>query len=116
MRRYMTPEAGQNDELVKALARTYARRITGVPNVMLFDRKSGNFTLSFVVTEDPAVAQLTTEVFVSTDNYYPNGVGWYSEPANAVTATFDQNSGLFQFANANWTAGQTVNITIYPLQ
>lgn len=100
--------------LDKALARTYARRVSGTPTAMHFDHKTGNFTLTYTPSSDPAVLALPTEVYVNLPFYYPSGARWAAQPPSAVTATFNQTTSTFLFSHTAAAAGEealTISIT-----
>lgn len=82
---------------------------------MYFDHKTGNFTLSFTPSTNPAIFAQPTEVFTSTEFYYPNGAGWSVSPSGAVSVNYDKTSGLVLLTNEAGFAGTNVTITIYPL-
>jgi endoglycosylceramidase len=55
---------------VKALSRTYAYAISGLPTAMSFDTKSANFTLQY--SPNPSISQPTL-IYLNQQWYYPNG-------------------------------------------
>jgi hypothetical protein len=114
--RYLTPDSGEPLVLDMSLARTYARRVSGLPKYMNFDHKNGNFTLSFVPSAVPSVFALPTEIYGNAPFYYPRGASWSVYPEGAAEGQYNASSGVFLFANAPAALGAPlVNITIFPL-
>ena len=114
LHRYMTPDPSTDEQLNQALSRSYARRISGVPTYMHFDRKTYEFVLSYTPSSDPSVFALPTEVYINQEYHYPKGALWTATPDGAVTAEFNSTSGLYYFTNTPSSMGQQVNITITP--
>ena len=74
---------------VKALSRTYAKRIAGNPVRMRFDSDTSQFDLTFQVNSQ--LNSRKTEIFANRDFYYPNGIsieanveGDFEETTNSV--------------------------------
>ena len=81
---------------VKALARTFARAVAGTPSAMRFDDTTGAFELSYSTAPPASVAAegiggqgATTEIFLHTGFYYPNGFSVAVEASGGNTATWE---------------------------
>jgi len=84
---------------IKALARSYAPIIAGTPVAMSFDSATSDFSLEYTV--DAAVTNSTSEVFLHTGFYYPQGYQVSLTPETGVSWQATSVAG-------NWT---TISVT-----
>lgn len=78
-------------EKVRALSRTYARRIAGIPLAMQFNSTTGDFRLDFTI--DAAMANSTTEIYLNEALHYTGGLtvsvdgpaAWNRPTSNTIT-------------------------------
>lgn len=111
----LTPDPTSNQNLNKVLARTYARKISGIPSRMFFDHQSANFTLTFVTSVDSNVYALPTEVYTSTTYYYPKGSTCTVSPPLSVESIYNATTGVYLFTNNPGFQGQFITIEITPI-
>uniref|UniRef100_A0A7S2WLA4 Glycoside hydrolase family 5 C-terminal domain-containing protein n=1 Tax=Rhizochromulina marina TaxID=1034831 RepID=A0A7S2WLA4_9STRA len=101
---------------VKALARTYAPTIAGKPDHMHFSPESGEFDLTYTVHR--TVSSLTSQVFLQTDLYYPNGFSVRTLPARQVKWQVNsQGEGwilLDVVHDSDLTEGTQISVAIAP--
>jgi len=91
---------------VKALARTYAPVIAGVPSRHRFDPHTGEFTLDFTINSNLG-SNCTSTIFASQEFYYPNGV-MISVSSNLVVSS---QSGNYIQIDCQGTGRGRVQIT-----
>eukprot|EP00762_Andalucia_godoyi_P001652 ANDGO_07135.mRNA.1 Endoglycoceramidase len=80
------PDGSMQLDKVKALSRSHAQRIAGVPKQNRFYPDSGSFRLSYVA--DCRSASKLTEVYFSENLWYPNGYTTSVYPPSNVQVTY----------------------------
>lgn len=94
---------------LKALSRTYAQAIAGVPSVMKFNVEDGAFSLVFDI--NTSITQPTI-IYLNEALYYPNGFMVKATPATSIQwIRPEQNFIHIQFTNAA-VNGTAVSIAI----
>eukprot|EP00742_Colponemidia_sp_Colp-10_P002113 GILJ01002256.1.p1 GENE.GILJ01002256.1~~GILJ01002256.1.p1 ORF type:complete len:547 (-),score=92.28 GILJ01002256.1:661-2214(-) len=93
---------------VKALSRTYAQVIAGVPQSMSFDDQTAEFVLTYSPLKQGNV--LVTEVYVNKQLHYPTGVDVSVTPADVVQVA--QTDSVVQFTHAAGTNVDLISIRI----
>eukprot|EP01094_Clydonella_sp_ATCC50884_P025311 TRINITY_DN6604_c0_g2_i1.p1 TRINITY_DN6604_c0_g2~~TRINITY_DN6604_c0_g2_i1.p1 ORF type:complete len:554 (+),score=159.76 TRINITY_DN6604_c0_g2_i1:65-1663(+) len=74
---------------VRALSRSYAQVIAGVPSLHMFDPDTAEFTLTYTINEEAKVQ--STEVYVNERFYYPTGLDVAVEPPASASFTHAHN-------------------------
>ena len=97
-------EDGSNPD-AKNMARTYARKTFGVVESMKFDTASADFKLTYVGNG----AAGETEIFVSKQYNYPNGVN--VSVAGGGDFVYDEAKGTVTVKQSS-AAGETITVTI----
>lgn len=77
-------------EKVKALSRTYAQAIVGVPISMKFDETNSNFDLVYRYNSSIPVT-LPTIIYLNTGWYYPNGYNLILSPSHLASSSSEMN-------------------------
>jgi len=93
---------------VKALSRTYAPAIAGIPISMKFDSSTGYFYLVFKIN---TTIQAPTEIFLNEKFYYPNGFSVTISP-DVATYTAVSTNYINITPKTNAKNGQQVIVTI----
>ena len=96
----------------KALSRTYARAIAGVPISMAFDYTSGSFYLEYSINLS---ARGGTEIFLPKTFYYPRGYTVSIAPDGWARSTEQQQNLLIITHTSNAIEGQPLTVTIRSL-
>lgn len=94
---------------VKALSRTYAPSIAGVPSEHVFDPLSGNFTLTYDINESAAVQE--TQIYVNEQYYYPRGVNVRVDPTDKAKVDVSIHSVLVTHLAG---ASGTLTVRVFP--
>lgn len=100
------PDGSLQVHKVKALSRTYAQAICGIPIVMKFDSNSALFSLDFTFQGSDCKGQPTV-VFFNQDYYYPNGYSVTISPDKSMSYSLVNRNYLeFKFTPAFLRAAQ----------
>jgi len=101
----------ENGELeknkVKALSRTYAQAIAGIPSLMSFEPSDSSFRLVYLI--DPT-AKAPTEIYLNEEYYYPNGFTVTITPSNAAVWKQVAKNHIEVYAASNQVQSVRVNI------
>eukprot|EP01123_Difflugia_compressa_P004860 TRINITY_DN16376_c0_g1_i1.p1 TRINITY_DN16376_c0_g1~~TRINITY_DN16376_c0_g1_i1.p1 ORF type:complete len:164 (+),score=21.45 TRINITY_DN16376_c0_g1_i1:30-494(+) len=104
-------ENGNLQEMkVKALSRTYAYAISGMPTVMSFDPNTATFQLQYNAFK----LSLPTEIYLNEKYYYPQG---YTVTTTPVSGLSWKEIGINRIAIVHGPQieqGQNIHITITP--
>ncbi|KJE88963.1 endoglycoceramidase [Capsaspora owczarzaki ATCC 30864] len=101
-----TVDAGK----IQALTRTYALAVQGKPTRMNFEPTSASFDFSFNL--DKSVSN-NTEIYASTQYWYPKGVNIEIFPAGAATANYvPANNRIWIVPAANTPTNQTIRVVV----
>lgn len=96
---------------VKALSRTYATAIAGVPIYMHFDTKSAAFQLRYNI--NPQISK-PTEIYLNQKWWYPNGFNVTIAPSSLTWKLYETNR-LAVSHPASIAAGTLVSVSIRAL-
>ncbi|CAF0742966.1 unnamed protein product [Adineta ricciae] len=96
---------------VRALSRSYAQAIAGLPVSMMFDPKTAVFQLTFIINTD---IHQPTVVYINEDLNYPQGNNIDVSPASSLTWT-SPTRNYYEFLPATSTKnGTSIVIKIVP--
>jgi endoglycosylceramidase len=104
-------DGSKNEEMCKIIARTYPIAVAGRTSSFSFNASTGRAVLKF--TYD-ASATASTEVYISEEYYYPNGVRATVDTTQVGSVETTVLSNLIKFDFPNGNDGAEVTITIRP--
>jgi endoglycosylceramidase len=96
---------------VKALSRTYAQAISGVPIHMAFQPSNSHFVLSYAV--DTSINQ-PTEIYLNEHLYYPNGFTVTLNPSAAASWKQVETNRIQVMASSSAKSASILTVTITP--
>eukprot|EP01114_Cavostelium_apophysatum_P023075 TRINITY_DN8580_c0_g1_i1.p1 TRINITY_DN8580_c0_g1~~TRINITY_DN8580_c0_g1_i1.p1 ORF type:complete len:268 (-),score=43.04 TRINITY_DN8580_c0_g1_i1:53-856(-) len=94
---------------VKALSRTYAQAISGVPTHVQFDPWTSKFELVYVMNTN---IDAPTVIYLNEGWYYPNGFDVNLTPSSYANWTSPSNNTIFITANSGTANGVTLTVEI----
>jgi len=94
---------------VKALSRTYAQAISGIPTFMSFDPSTSNFQLTYNMN---TTIQYPTIIYLNEAWYYPNGYTVAISPASAATWKSGGKNSILISAVSGTKNGQKLSVVI----
>jgi endoglycosylceramidase len=94
---------------VRALSRTYAYAIAGVPTSTSFDSASSRFTLTYTLN---TAISAPTEIYLNEAWYYANGYAVVITPSTAVSWSSPQKNRIYLTPSSAAQNGVSVTVTI----
>lgn len=101
-----TSEGDLEENKLDMLTRTYAYAISGTPISTAYDSSTAKFSLTYAAAKQEV---RPTEIFVSEDNHYPNGVKVTTTPDCAIYSTGQKNR---VFVQSTCEENETITVQI----